>query len=166
MIKRVLLFTVLGIIIGTGAFLIQVQRGDIKLSDNEDKAVNEGTEEITETPTEEEILGDKIYYVVVPLVAGDIVEVESVKLLIPGYVVVYEKEDLESSSVLGVSSLLNPTLNNDIEVKLKRKIVNGETVYVGLNSDNGNKKFDSPSVDIPIMTRGAIPVRRKYVVGE
>lgn len=164
MVKRALVIIVAGTLLGLAAFLIQVKRGKIKIETPVQKPVEE-SQKVGPTPTEEDILKGNISMSVTKVFPGDRLVVDSVRLILPGFVVVYEDASGNSDAILGSSDLLRTGDSKNIEIKLKRKLVNGEKIFLGLHTDDGNAAFDGPNKDIPIMTRGSIPVRREFTVG-
>ncbi|OGM26434.1 hypothetical protein A2962_02970 [Candidatus Woesebacteria bacterium RIFCSPLOWO2_01_FULL_39_61] len=164
MIKRILIIIILGTLLGLAAFLIQVKRGKINLQNAPAETVPE-EQTVIPTPTEEEVLQGKISLNVTSISPGDKIILDSVRLILPGFVVLYKDDGGNTDSIIGISGLLQSGDNIRVEIKLNKKLVNGEKVYLGLHSDDGNAAFDGPRKDIPIMTRGAIPVRKEFIVG-
>ena len=164
MVKRILVIIIAGTLIGLSAFLIQVKRGKITLQTTQPETAKESQKEVP-TPTEDEVLKGTINLTLTHVIPGDRIAVDSVRLILPGFVVVYQDEDWRSSSILGSSELVKAGDNKNVEIKLKRKTINGEKIFIGLNTDDGNAFFDGPNKDIPIMTRGSIPIIREYTVG-
>lgn len=163
MVKRIFVILVLGILIGSGAFLIQVKRGIIKVQNPSQNTLDEQV--ITPTPTEEEVLKGDIGMTLTKVGSGDRLELESVKLILPGFVVVFDDEGWDPKNVIGTSELINSGESKKVAFKLKRKLLSGEKIFLGLHTDDGNGVFDGATKDIPVMTRGSIPVRKEIKVG-
>lgn len=163
MVKRVLIIIISGTLLGLAAFLIQVKRGKITLQ-NPSQVTPEAQITAQPTKTEEEVLQGSIALEASQINPENVVTVDEVRLILPGFVVVYEDKGGSADAILGASSLIKTGSTENVEIKLKRKLLSGEKVYLGLHSDDGNGNFDGPKKDLPIMTRGSIPVRREFTV--
>ena len=67
---------------------------------------------------------------------------ESVKIEHVGFVVVYEKENPRPENVLGFSPLLQRGATENVPIRLKRFLTQGETIYAGFRLDDGDGFFE------------------------
>lgn len=94
-----------------------------------------GIREVFDFDKPNDIIASKIGPTKIPII-------EKVKIEEPGFVVIYQDSDLESKDVLGFSQLLSEGESTNVPVFLKRALYEGETVYLGLRLDDGDKYFE------------------------
>lgn len=104
------------------------------------------------------IVGENAIYVA-EQAPSKTVSVAVVRLEKPGFVVIHEDTNAAPGKILGASSLLMADETEDsLQIALSRSTVDGETVYVMLHLDDGDKVFD-PTKDKPALDRiGGEPV--------
>jgi hypothetical protein len=96
--------------------------------------------------------------------AGDPIIATEVKLAKSGYVVVHEDKDGEPGAVIGVSDLLTKGLTKEVEIKLDRPSVVGETLWVMLHTDDGDGEFEFPGSDTPLVDEKGEAIVKPIVI--
>ena len=84
---------------------------------------------------------------------GDVVEIASVTLVRPGYVVIHDRVDGEPGAVLGHSELLDPGTHEDLSIALDSSGT-GDAVVPMLHTDDGDGTYEFPGPDAPVMVEG------------
>ena len=84
---------------------------------------------------------------------GDMVDIASVTLVRPGYVVVHDDENGQPGTVLGHSELLDAGTHEDVRIPLDTPSEGGG-VWPMLHVDDGNGTYEFPGADEPVMIDG------------
>jgi len=94
---------------------------------------------------------------------GDEVTVNYVKLDKPGYVSVYSKGQNGAQELLGTSALLSAGEHRNVSVPLKKRVVSGNTVRIGVVADDGDGEFDQ-ELDLNVLDEDGEEVSFEVVV--
>jgi hypothetical protein len=151
-------------LIGVGIVLIFAQIIGNRSKDEEQLMPIEPRHETALAPGGEDSPSERIAYQVRTVYAGDEVLVEDIKLIIPGYFVIFVDDDGEIGEIVGNSYLLPPGEKEKLKIKLKRKLLEGEIIYIGLHSDDGDSVFEYPGPDFPYHTLNSVPLRKRAEV--
>ena len=135
-----------------------------KVVSREEPSANEETPEISEVPSQEEILKGKVSFKIENVVSGSEVVASEVTFNIPGFVVIYEGEEVNADKILGDSGILLTGTSENIIIRLRKSVASGQKVTAVMHTDNGNEIFDSPMKDLPIKTRGSNTVSKTFTV--
>jgi len=163
MLKRVVVLLIAGTLLGLGAFFLQNKDKELEVS-QEERSANEKQQEITKVPSQEEILKGKVSFKIENVVSGNEVIVNDVTFNLPGFVVIYEGDEVNVDKILGDSGILLNGTSENIIIPLRKSVSNGQKVTAVMHTDNGNEIFDSPMKDLPIKTRGSNTVSKTFTV--
>ena len=148
---------------GLGAFFLQNKDQD-KVVSQEEPSVNEEAQEISEVPSQEEILKGKVSFKIENVVSGNEVVVSDVTFYLPGFVVIYDGEEVNADKILGDSGILLNGTSENIIITLRKSVASGQKITAVMHTDDGNEIFDSPMKDLPIKTRGSNTVLKTFTV--
>lgn len=85
-----------------------------------------------------------------PQMPGSEIQVTTVMLQQPGYVVIHRDNNGEPGEVIGHSALLGTDVV-DARVELNEAVVDGDQLYAMLHSDDGDGVYEFPDADEPIV---------------
>ncbi len=166
MIKKVVILLVIGLVLGLGFFLLSIPGIRRDLAQNSANPTP-GPESPGLVETENGIFAGEVLIELGNVTPNNSITLDRVNLLSPAWVVVFEDDNGQKGMVLGVSVLLPKGESQGVIIDLQRKIVRGESIYIGLHSDDGDSKFTYPEgLDIPMMVRGGKQFIKKISVGE
>jgi hypothetical protein len=80
---------------------------------------------------------------------GNVIVVDFVSLLVPGYVVIHTEDSGEMGEIIGASAVLPDGLSEMITIQLPATTMPDQTFFAVLYFDNGDGVFD-PEVDLPV----------------
>ena len=85
---------------------------------------------------------------------ADTLDIASVTLVEPGFVVIHDNADGEPGAVLGHSELLEPGTHEDVSIALDSPGT-GTGVWPMLHTDDGDGAYEFPGPDAPLTIDGA-----------
>ena len=81
-----------------------------------------------------------------------------------GYVVIHKEEGGAPGTVIGHSNMLLAGVQRDVRVTLTEEIKGGESVFVMLHDDDGDRSYSFPGPDVPTTNeKGDVAVIRAEV---
>lgn len=164
MIKRAFIFLGFGTLIGVFVFALNFQR------------IRNGVGESGPTPTfappsfeetDTGVYSGDVFFEFGPVTPGETLTITRANLLAQAWIVVFDEKEGGADQVLGNSTLLSKGKSENIRINLKRRIVRGENIFIGLHSDDGDSVFEFPNgLDIPMMATRDQMFLKKVKVGE
>lgn len=120
----------------------------------------------TDTPgTSEAMLSSTNYVLVSDFAEGKTVNVSSVLLDKPGYVVIHEDDGGTPGDVIGKSLLIPSGETQNIAIELDRNGVKGEMLYAMIHIDDGDGQYQFPGSDIPLQDESGYIGMMIFTVG-
>jgi|GEM_PF-412528 hypothetical protein len=99
---------------------------------------------------------------------ANVVTIAQVDATAAGYIVIHEADadgNLVVEPAIGVAAV-SVGGNTDVEVTLDRPVIDGETLFAMLHSeDNGNTTYDGPGVDAPVTNSNDEVITPAFTVG-
>ena len=151
-----------------GIYLIGLQTGKIKIP-KEVKDLNQEVqqEKVTQAIQPQVFDFEKANEIIVSDIReGKRLLIDEVKIEAAGFVVVYQSDESSAVNILGFSQLLPKGESKDVSIILKRTVVRGESIYLGLRIDDGDGFFEfSGRYDKNIQRADGKAILQKFIVG-
>lgn len=98
--------------------------------------------------------------------AGTMARVDKVLFEAPGYIVAHKvNDDGTTGTVIGNSDLISQRETTDITFELKEDITERQNIILMLHLDNGDKTYEFPGADAPVLDEDGVPVMVQVPVG-